>query len=38
MHSKTNSDITDNMKVELCWNAGTVSCGELVDTDEANGA
>jgi len=38
MHSKTNSEITDNMKVEFCWNAGTVCCGALVDTDEAHGA
>jgi hypothetical protein len=38
MHSKTKSEITDNMKVEFCWNAGTVCCGALVDTDEAQGA
>jgi Tfp pilus assembly protein PilV len=35
MHSKTKSEITDNMKVEFCWNAGTVCCGALVDTDES---
>jgi hypothetical protein len=35
MHGKTTSEITDNMKVEFCWNAGTVCCGALVDTDEA---
>jgi hypothetical protein len=38
MYSKTKSEITDNMKVEFCWNAGTVCCGALVDTDEAQGA
>jgi hypothetical protein len=38
MHSKTKSEITDNMKIEFCWNAGTVCCGALVDTDEAHGA
>jgi len=38
MHIKTKSEITDNMKVEFCWNAGTVCCGALVDTDEAHGA
>jgi hypothetical protein len=37
MHGKTNSEITDNMKVEFCWTAGTVCCSKLVDTDEANG-
>jgi hypothetical protein len=35
MHGKTKSEITDNMKVEFCWNSGTVCCGALVDTDEA---
>jgi hypothetical protein len=38
MHGKTKSEISDNMKVEFCWNAGTVCCGALVDTDEAHGA
>jgi hypothetical protein len=38
MHGKTKSEITDNMKVEFCWNAGTVCCSALVDTDEAHGA
>jgi hypothetical protein len=38
MHGKTNSEITDNKKVEFCWNAGTICCGALVDTDEAQGA
>jgi len=38
MHSKTKSEITDNMKVEFCWSARTVCCGALVDTDEAQGA
>ena len=38
MYSKTNSEITNNMKVEFCWNAETVCCGGLVDTDEAQGA
>jgi len=38
MHGKTKSEITDNMKVEFCWTAGTVCCGALVDTDEAQGA
>jgi hypothetical protein len=35
MHGKTTSEITDNMKVEFCWNAGAVCCCALVDTDEA---
>lgn len=38
MHIKTKSEITDNMKVEFCWNAGTVCCSALVDTNEAHGA
>jgi hypothetical protein len=38
MHGKTKSEITDNMKVEFCWNAGKVCCSALVDTDEAQGA
>jgi hypothetical protein len=38
MHGKTRSEITNNMKVEFCWNAGTVCYSALVDTDEANGA
>ena len=38
MHGKTKSEITDNIKVEFGWNAGTVCCGALVDTDEAHGA
>jgi hypothetical protein len=38
MHIKTKSEITDNMKVEFCWNSGKVCCGALVDTDEAQGA
>jgi len=38
MHGKTKSEITDNMKVEFGWNAGTVCCGALVDADEAQGA
>lgn len=38
MHGKTKSEITDNMKVEFCWNAGAVCCGALVDTDEGHGA
>ena len=37
-HGKTKSEITDNMKVEFCWNSGKVCCGALVDTDEAQGA
>jgi len=37
MHSKTKSEITDNMKVGFCWNSGTVGCSALVDTDEADG-
>jgi hypothetical protein len=38
MQGKTKSEITDDMKVEFCWNAGTVCCGALVDTEEAQGA
>ncbi len=38
MQGKTKNEITDNIKVEFCWNAGTVCCGTLVDTDEAYGA
>ena len=38
MHSKIKSEITDNMKVEFCWNSGKVCCSTLVDTDEAHGA
>ena len=38
MHGKTKSEITDNIKVEFGWNAGTVCCGALVDSDEAQGA
>lgn len=38
MQSKTKSETTDNIKVDFCWNAGTVCCGALVDTDEAHGA
>ena len=38
MHGKTKSEITDNMKVEFCWNAGAVCGGALVDTDEGHGA
>ena len=35
---KTKSEITDNMKVEFGWKAGTVCCGVLIDTDEAHEA
>ena len=38
MHGKTESEITDNIRMDFCWNAGTVCCGALVDTDEAQGA
>jgi hypothetical protein len=38
MHGKTKIEITDNIKVEFCRNAGTVCCGTLIDTDEAHGA
>jgi len=38
MHGETKSEITDNIKVEFGWNAGTVCCGALVDSDEAQGA
>jgi len=38
MHGKTKSEIADNIKVEFGWNAGTVCCGALVDSDEAQGA
>ncbi len=36
MHGETKSEINDNIKVEFGWNAGTVCCGALVDTDEAH--
>ncbi|MCZ7357964.1 MAG: hypothetical protein O8C66_05165 [Candidatus Methanoperedens sp.] len=38
MHGKTDSEITDNIKVEFGWNAGTVCCGAVVDIDEAQGS
>lgn len=38
MIGKTKSEITDNIKVEFGWKAGTVCCGVLVDTDEAHEA
>jgi hypothetical protein len=37
MNGKTKREITDNMKVEFCWNSGKVCYGALVDTEEANG-
>jgi hypothetical protein len=36
MQGKTKSGITDNIKVEFCWNAGTVCCDAFVDTDEVH--
>lgn len=38
MLDKTRSEITDNIRKEFCWNAGTVCCGTLIDTDETHGA
>ncbi|HEX7574824.1 MAG TPA: hypothetical protein VF360_00460 [Candidatus Methanoperedens sp.] len=36
-NGKTRCEITDNMKVEFCWNSGKVCYGALVDTEEAKG-
>ncbi len=36
MLGKTQNEITDNIKVESGWKAGTVCCGVLVGTDEAH--
>jgi len=38
IYGKSRWEITDNIKVEFGWNAGTICCGTLVDTDEAIGA
>jgi hypothetical protein len=38
MHGKTKSEITDNIKLEFGWNAGTICFGALVDTDKVHGA
>jgi hypothetical protein len=38
IYEKSQWKITDNIKVEFDWNAGTVCCGSLVDTDEVHGA
>jgi len=38
MYGKTKSEMTDNIKVEFGWNAGTVCCSAMVDTDEAQGS
>jgi hypothetical protein len=37
MHGKTKSERTDNLKMELGLNAGTVCCGTLVDIEQAHG-
>jgi len=38
MLDKTRNEITDNIRMEICWNAGTICFGTFVDTDEAHGA
>ncbi len=37
MMSKTYSGITENTNAEFPWNAGTVCCGALIETDETHG-
>jgi len=38
IYGKPQHEITDNIKVVFGRNEGTVCCGTLVDTDEAQGA